>query len=188
MTDNYTVKEVQVTLQPGVILVVQIESIVALKKLLKDLQVAEIFSPVTVVEAKPKQAKQSPEDTPERRIEIKAGMPMGKMMGSDILAFKDNVPELPKPSALSVTDAVLILLFALETGIKHPKIEYETFKTLYEAQNIKSGSPLAMLLTNLKNRGYIDKKIYTEEKCIRLTAKGEKQAISALNDAVKIAK
>ena len=55
-----------------------------------------------------------------------------------------------------------------------------------EAQNIKSGSPLAMLITNLKNSSYIDKKVYTEDKCLRLTAKGEKQAIDAIKKAIKI--
>ena len=186
MADNYTFKEVQVTLQPGVTLVVQVENISALKKLLKDLQAADIFSPQVLVEAQPKQEKQDFEDTPEHRIEIKAELPIGTIAGSSILAFKDNVPELPKASALSVTDAVLILLFALETGLKKNKIEYDVFKALYEAQNIKSGSPLAMLITNVKNRSYIDKKVYTEEKSLRLTAKGEKQAIEALKKAIKI--
>ena len=185
MTDSYTFKEVQVTLQPGVTLVVQVENISALKKLLKDLQSAQIFSQQIFIEAKPKIDQQDSDDTPEHRIEIKADLPSGKIAGSNILAFKDNVPELPKASALSVTDAVLILLFALETGLKKSKIDYETFKALYEAQNIKSGSPLAMLITNFKNSSYIDKKIYTEEKGLRLTAKGEKQAIDALKKAVK---
>ena len=186
MADNYTFKEVQVTLQPGVILVVQVENISALKKLLKDLQTAEIFSEQKFVEVNPISEKQNSEDTPEHRVEIKAELPSGKIAKSNILAFKDNVPELPKASALSVTDAVLILLLALETGLRKSKIEYEAFKALYDAQNIKSGSPLAMLITNLKNSSYIDKKVYTEEKCLRLTAKGEKQAIDALKKAIKI--
>jgi hypothetical protein len=185
MSDSYSFKEVHITLQPGVVLVAQVEDIAALKKILKDLQTAQIFSQQTAEDFSPKIEKSEVEDSPERRIEIKSELSSGKISSSNILAFKDNVPELPKASALSVTDAVLILLFALETGLKKSRVDYETFKALYEAQNIKSGSPLAMLITNLKNSSYIDKKIYSDEKNLRLTAKGEKQAIEALKKAIK---
>jgi hypothetical protein len=63
---------------------------------------------------------------------------------------------------------------------------YDDFKDLYDAQNIKSGSSLPVLLTNLRNAGYIDKKTYSADQTIRLTAKGSNKAedvIKALGSA-----
>ena len=41
---------------------------------------------------------------------------------------------------------------------------------------MKSGTPLAMLMTNLRNSGYLGKNIYKSDRRLRLTAKGDKRA------------
>lgn len=91
-----------------------------------------------------------------------------------------------KPTLFNaVSDAALVLLFSVEAGLKRSSIEYEAFKGLYESQNIKSGSSLPMLLNNLKNANYIDKKTYDSDRTVRLTAKGEKRAINVLKEVIR---
>lgn len=181
MAEGYLLKEVHVTLNPGVVVIAQVDTIEAISKLLKDLQDRKLFAPA------PPQKKEliQDHDTPERRLEAGASLTQGSLAKGTIIAFKDNVPELLGTTTLNVTDAVLILLLGLEMGLRRPKIEYDAFKALYESQNIKSGSPLSMKLTDLKNSSYIDKKVYTDEKCLRLTAKGQKKAIEALQSRLR---
>jgi hypothetical protein len=101
------------------------------------------------------------------------------------LAFKDDVPQLLRPSAFNkAMEAALVLLHAVETGLRNSTIEYESFKALYEDQNIKSGTPLSMLITNLRNLGYLDKKEYRDSRKLRLTPKGDKKAIEILKKLI----
>jgi hypothetical protein len=81
-------------------------------------------------------------------------------------------------------EAPLVLLHAVETGLRNSAIEYDSFKALYEDQNIKSGTPLSMLMTNLRNAGYLDKKEYREHRKLRLTPQGDKKAIEILKTLV----
>lgn len=187
MSNAYNIKEVRIELGRGLTLIAEISSIGSLKQLLKELEDEEI-----IFEKEPKRPALSRhanepsvpdnivEDTPEHRVEIRAQMESGALAKRSLLAFKDGVPQLLRPNALTGTDAVLALLFAVETGLKSNKVDYQSFRDLYEAQNIKIGSPVAMLLTNLRNGGYLDKKLYGEDRSIRLTAKGEKKAIEVL--------
>jgi hypothetical protein len=186
MADEYTLKEVHVSLQPGVTLVAQVDSVAAVKKLMKDLKAADIAVPQAKQDtARLASTASRPADSPERRIEIKAELHEGQLANANTVAFKDGVPELLRPSTWTVTDAVLLLLLALETGLKKPQIDYESFKALYDAQNIKSGSPLSMKLTDLRNDSYLDKKAYAEGRILRLTAKGEKKAIEVLQRVIR---
>jgi hypothetical protein len=121
-----------------------------------------------------------PGETPEARIEARAELPQGSLAKGNVLAFKDGIPQILHPTALKVTDTLLLLLFALETGLRNTNVSYDSFTDLYEAQNVKSGSPLSMSLTNLRNGGYLDKKVYKTSRSLRLTAKGEKKAINML--------
>jgi hypothetical protein len=125
-------------------------------------------------------------DSPESRIETRSDLPSGFLRKKGILAFKDGIPQLLRPPIFgAVSDAALILLFAIEAGLKKTSVSFEDFKALYDAQNIKSGSPLSMLLTNLKNAGYIDKSQYSSNRTVRLTAKGEKKATDVLAQVIK---
>ena len=116
-------------------------------------------------------------ESPVGRIETRAGLPSGKLASAKVLAFKDGNPQLLCPAAFpSVSDATLFLLYAVEIGLKKPSIPYDDFKDLYDAQNIKSGTALPMLLTNLRNAGYVDRKVYGADRTVRLTAKGATKA------------
>jgi hypothetical protein len=167
--------------------VAAVESVSAIKKLLEALS-AENLSP-QFVENKAEsrdddKKKMVVDDTPASRLEMKSSIPAGSLLKSNILAFKDGAPQLLRPNAFkNTTEAVLALVFAVESGLKSPKIDYESFKGLFESQNIKSGSPLSMLLNNLKNSGYLDKKAYDTDRTVVLSARGEQKAIEVLQGA-----
>lgn len=177
---NYKITAVTIEIKPGVILTAEISSPAELKQLLTDLDQEGFDSLSQMPKGRETQSdvqKLSSSDTPISRIETRASLPPGKLVSAKALAFKDGSPQLLRPSAFaSVSDATLSLLYAVEIGLQKPSIPYDDFKDLYDAQNIKSGSALPVLLTNLRNTGYIDKKTYTANRMIRLTAKGVTKA------------
>jgi hypothetical protein len=183
MAEEYVLREVRLHLSDTVTLIADVKSFDGLKALIKDAANAQGLSvPEADPNAVPKGSGGIPND-PARRIETRAGLQAGSLDRLELIAFKDNVPQVLRPGALSVVDAVLLLIFAVETGLQKTKLDYDVFKSLYEAQNIKSGSPLAMRVTDLRTQGYIDKAVYTQDRSIRLTAKGEKKAIEVLKKA-----
>lgn len=177
---SYKITGVTVEVKPGVTLTAEVSSPAELKQLLEDLR-EEGFASATVTEGKGAPLRPQPErpvdESPIARIETRASLASGKLASAKVLAFKDGNPQLLRPGAFaSVSDTTLSLLYAVEIGLKKPSIPYDDFKDLYDAQNIKSGSALPMLLTNLRNAGYIDKKAYTADRTLRLTAKGATKA------------
>jgi hypothetical protein len=189
MSDKYILKEVHIELQPGVKLVAEISSLEALQSLLTELK-SKNLSAVLKKEFKQEKEEGKKEtdtlpDTPAARVEVNAELAKGSLLKSNVLAFKDGVPQLLRPGVFkTVVEASLILLHAVETGLRTSALEYDNFKALYEAQNIKSGTPLAMLMTNLRNSGYLDKKEYHQSRKLRLTPKGDRKAIEILKTVV----
>ena len=187
MSNNYKIRELRIELRPGVILVADVESVDAANKLLKELQEGKVVSfQQRVEDLKIKREEKSLDsDSPMSRLEVRAELPNGSLQAKDILAFKDDVPQLLRPSIFtSVSDAALVLLYAIEGGLQTKSIGYESFKNLYDSQNIKSGSPLTMLLTNLRNVGYLNRKAYSTNRTLSLTAKGDKKAREVLKGLV----
>ncbi len=179
---SYKITEVRIEVRPGVSLTAEVSSATELKQLLEDLE-KEGFSKSGFREKQKEReasgsvSESSHEETPGTRIETRASLAPGRLATAKVLAFKDGSPQLLRPAAFaSVSDASLSLLYAVEIGLKKSSIAYDDFKDLYDAQNIKSGTPLPMLMTNLRNAGYIDKKAYAADRTIRLTAKGAGKA------------
>lgn len=191
MSDDYKIKEVRVHLKSGVVIVAETSSLEAVKKLLVDvLTVGDVAASLETERTHHKEGDRcSPTgDDPYSLLEIKASMRPGTLAKAKIVAFKDNAPHLLKPNAFSnTTDAVLVLLLCLESGLKTPRIALDAFRGLYESQNIKSGSPLRILLSNLRAAGYINKSEYMSEKTLILTGKGEIKGIEALQAMMKTA-
>jgi hypothetical protein len=190
MAEDYKIREVHIEVRPGITVLADVSSLADLKKLLADLASEGIahIEPAAV-KLKEKQAehqqKLEQNDDPSSLLELRAGLSSGTLKSSNVLAFKDDVPQLLRPNSFSkVTDATLVLLFAIEAGLKRNTTDFESFKGLYEGQNIKSGSPLPMLVTNLRNAGYLDKKVYAADRSLRLTAKGERKAVEVLKSQV----
>jgi len=185
---SYKISKVRVKVKPGVTLTADVSSAADVKQLLKDLEEEGFASPIETPRRKgiavAKAEPQHPGDeSPLARIETRAALAPSKLVSAKILAFKDSNPQLLRPSDFeSVSDATLSLLYAVEIGAKRPSIPFDDFRDLYDAQNIKSGSPLPVLLTNLRNAGYIDKKAYATDRTIRLTAKGETKAAEVFRD------
>lgn len=189
---SYKLKEVQVTLPNGVLITAEISTIEDVKELLKALEQLNLgLLDRTLDEAHKHTEKttHSDSDIPEVRVETRADLTIGSLRAKNVLAFKDSVPQLLRPNAFSsATDASLALLFSVEAGLKKSKLEFDAFRGLYESQNIKSGSPVSMLLTNLRNAQYLDSKLYSSERKLRLTAKGETKAIEVLKALVEKSK
>lgn len=178
---NYKISQVTIEVKPGVKLIAEVSNLTDLKHLLEDIQ-REGFSKTVSTEKKEtvdasSTARSSGQETPESRIETRASLSPGILATEKVLAFKDNTPQLLRPSTFRpVSDATLSLLYAVEIGLKKSSISFDDFKDLHDAQNIKTGTPLPMLMTNLRNSGYIDKKAYGVDRTIRLTAKGAARA------------
>lgn len=192
MSETYKIREAHVQVSPNVTIIVELNSLDAVKQLITDFSKHGLL-PVEQIKITQSKTQQSFEakvqdslDTPIARAETRAGVPKGSFASTNILAYKDDIPQLIKPAVFgAVSDAALVLLFSVEAGLKKSSIDYEAFKGLYESQNIKSGSSLPMLLNNLKNANYIDKKAYNTDRIVRLTAKGERRAIDVLKEVCK---
>ncbi len=183
MPTNFKLRELRIQIQLGVTLIVDVTTIDEVKELLVFLKEHDLLKEQQAI-IQPNPPSVTPQvltDDPQGRVELNAGIPSGSLVSKRILAFKDDVPQLLKPALFgNVTDAVLALAYAVETGLRSSKIPYEQFKSLFEAQSIKSGSSLALLLNNLKGSGYIDKKLYDTDRTISLTAKGSQRASEVL--------
>jgi hypothetical protein len=186
---SYKLREVQVTLPSGVVVTADVGTVEDVRELLSEL---ELLSPGLADETPGEAPKRTQTkvahadgDTPEGRVETRADLAAGSLRAKNVLAFKDGIPQLLRPTAFSsVADASVALLFSVEAGLKKNCLEFDAFKGLYESQNIKSGSPVSMLLTNLRNAQYLDSKLYSSERKLRLTAKGETKAIEVLKALV----
>jgi len=190
---TYKLKDVRVTLSSGAVVTAEVGSIAELEQLLADLANLGVQvppkrkeDPSDDAEDETEERRSADNDTPESLVETRAGLAPGSLRAKGVLAFKDGVPQLLRPNAFgSVADSSVALLFAVEAGLKKNSLEFEAFKGLYESQNIKSGSPVSMLLTNLRNAQYLDTKLYAAERKVRLTAKGETKAIDVLRVQVE---
>jgi hypothetical protein len=186
MASELKLKQLQIEVRPGITLIAEVSTLDDVKAVLAAVQKAGLLDPSSL-QAKTRERRQDDDseqgETPERRVEIRAGLDKGTLATRQILGFKDGVPQLLRPNTFStVSDAALVLMFAIESGLRQSSIPFEEFKAVFEEQNIKSGSSLSMLLNNLKNAGYLDKKSYLDTRKLRLAAKGERKAIEVLKD------
>jgi hypothetical protein len=192
MSASYKIREVRVSIRPGVTIIAEVTSVEDIGAILKDLQGKGFepsnLEPDTTEKPEIKKKKLGAEsESPAGMMETRASLAAGSLASAKVLAFKDGVPQLLRPGSFpSVSDATLALIYALEVGIKNTNITYEDFKAVFEAQNIKSGTPLPMLLSNLKDSGYVDKAAYSSNRSVRLTAKGEKRAEEVLKLACSV--
>ncbi|SRR5258706_4302249 len=182
----HKIREVHIELENGIRVIAEVDSVNDIKGLFDELAKAKLLATQnTGIGVKATEQREKPdvraEASPEARMETRANLAPGTLKKAKIIGFKDDIPQLMRPAALpSVSDASLVLIFAIESGLGQNSVEFEAFKGLYEAQNIKSGSSLSMLLNNLKNSGYIDSKLYNTERKVRLAAKGETKAVEVL--------
>lgn len=195
MAADYRIREVRVDLGSGVVVIAEVVSIEGIGALVEDLR-SKGLEPTGFDEdiSRKTEAKKQPtgkipkagsdEDSPAGLVEVRVGLAAGSLLSAKVLAFKDGVPQLLRPSTFpTVSDATIALIYALEIGVRNTKIAYEDFEAVFDAQNIKTGTPLPMLLSNLKNAGYVDKAAYGSNRTVRLTAKGEQKAEQVLKSA-----
>jgi hypothetical protein len=193
MADKYKIKEVNVALTNGITVKVEIEKIENLKDLIDDLKTIGLLD----LSAKPAGKAEQPirnkkekeedevDDNPLSKIEIRADLDAGILTSKKVLGFKNGIPQLFKPGGIAPTESLLVLLFAIENGLNVTKIAFDEFKAIFEGQGIKSGTPLNMLTTNVKNANYIDKKTYDNDRHLTLSSKGADKAKEILKKLVK---
>ena len=101
-----------------------------------------------------------------------------------LVGYKEGMVQISKASQLQVTDAMCMLLYAYEKGYGESSIAFEQFGSLVKQNGIKLTYPLTTGIFNLKKSGYIDGKLYDDEKKISLSPQGERNAISAFKDYI----
>lgn len=186
MNKSYKLQDVEVRLVSGVVLRATIESLDGARAFLEDVKKAKLGEP-EVIQERPQTTKDHDVDeharlNPVDLMESKAGLKKGAL--KPLVAVKDETPQILSPRVFKkTTDGVLALIFAAETGLRKGVIEYDHFSRIFEQQNLKCGSPLSMLLKNLRQTGYLDRKTYADGRRIRLTGKGETKAIEVLTSA-----
>ena len=186
MADAVKYRELRIEIRKGVTLVIDVASRADIDAALADLANLNVKIDAASEDEDEDSGKQRENlETADSRLETRAALPPDSLKKKGILVIKDGVPQLLRPGSFSVSDAALVLMFAVEAGTKRPSVSFDEFKAIFDQQNVKSGSPLSMLLNNLKNSGYIDKAAYTKDRTVRLTGKGEKKATEVLTDASK---
>lgn len=101
-----------------------------------------------------------------------------------LIGYKEGMVQIGKTSQLQVTDAMCMLLYAYEKGFAESTIAFEQFDSLVKQNGIKLTYPLTTGIFNLKKSGYINGKLYDDEKKLSLSPQGEKNAISAFKDYI----
>jgi len=101
-----------------------------------------------------------------------------------LIGYREGMVQIGKASQLQVTDAICMLLYSYEKGFGESAIAFEQFESLVKQNGIKLTYPLTTGIFNLKKSGYIDGKLYDDEKKISLSPQGEKNAISAFKDYI----
>ena len=101
-----------------------------------------------------------------------------------LIGYKEGMVQISKASQLQVTDAMCMLLYAYEKGFGESAIAFEQFESLVRQNGIKFTYPLTTGIFNLKKSGYINGKLYDEEKKLSLSPQGEENARSAFKDYI----
>ncbi len=193
MADKYKIKEVNVALTNGITVKVEIEKIEDLKDLIDDLKNIGLLDLTAKpadkgeqsIKNKREKEENSDDDNPLSKVELRADLDEGILTSKKVLGFKNGIPQLFKPGSIAPTESLLVLLFAIENGLNLTKISFDEFKAVFEGQGIKSGTPLNMLTTNVKNSNYIDKKTYDNDRHLTLSSKGADKAKEILKKLVK---
>jgi hypothetical protein len=193
MADKYKIKEVNVALTNGITVKVEIEKIENLKDLIDDLKTIGLLDlsakpadkPEQQIKNKKEKEEDNHDDNPLSKVELRADLDGGILTSKKVLGFKNGIPQLFKPGSIAPTESLLVLLFAIENGLNLTKISFDEFKAIFEGQGIKSGTPLNMLTTNVKNANYIDKKTYDNDRHLTLSSKGADKAKEILKKLVK---
>ena len=124
-------------------------------------------------------------DDPMNKISLRLEMDYDKIKNSSLFGVKDGKIQIFKAQRITPKDALLIITFIYETGLGNSAIPYEDMKEAFTMSNIKSKSPLYMLISNCTKAGYLDKARYDSQKEITLTPKGEAQVKKAIENALK---
>jgi hypothetical protein len=129
-------------------------------------------------------AKMTPREDPLERIALRLDVPGDKLRTANLFGVKGDKVQILKTQKFTASEAVMAICLVSETGLGRPALSYEDLKEAFQESSIKSKSPLYMIISNLGNLGYIDKKRYDSQAEVVLTAKGEAKVGQAISKAL----
>jgi hypothetical protein len=101
------------------------------------------------------------------------------------VGFKDRTVQLRKASQIMLADALTMLIFSVEKGLQESSLSLNEFENLISMNGIKFEYPTTTAIFNLKNVGYLNAKLYDEEKKLSLAPKGEDNARKAFGALIQ---
>ncbi|MFA5856511.1 MAG: hypothetical protein WC867_04075 [Candidatus Pacearchaeota archaeon] len=138
----------------------------------------------SVVEVKKDEIKNPTLEDPINKIALKLDLNYEKLNKATLFGIKSGKVQIIKTQKFTPKDALLVITFLYEECLGNPAIPYEELKEFFQLSNIKSGTPLYMIISNSAGAGYIDKQRYDSQKEITLTAKGLKQVKKIIEEAL----
>ncbi len=173
---------------------INITRIVAVSEISKciDDTIAEISKSKTF-EAKPVNAEIKtppvilsplPQESPVRSFAEKIEVDPDAFEKLKLIAIKNDAVQLLKPTKLKPTESCYLLLAVNEFALGKQSMQFEDWRELCQASNIKSPTPIYKIASNAKNAGHIDKKKYTNTRELVLSPKGVEIVRKAIEKAI----
>ncbi|MEK6890376.1 MAG: hypothetical protein AABX35_04270 [Nanoarchaeota archaeon] len=163
-----------------------LDSISKANKKISKLNELEVFQQKTITQAEPPTlvGENSISGDPLSLIEARLEIESNKLKSSQILGIKNNKVQLFKSQKFTPTEAILVIAYCYEIGLKRQSINYEELKLAYQDSSVKGNTPFRMAINNIKNAGQIDKMKYDSSQEITLTPKGLTKAEEYLKSAI----
>lgn len=122
-------------------------------------------------------------EDPLKKVSLRLEMDYEKLNKEQLFGTKEGRVQIFKPK-FSPKDALLVITFIYEIGLGNTSIPYEELKETFRNSNIKSKSPLYLIIFNAAKSGYIDKQRYDTQKEITLSPKGEARVKKIIESAL----
>jgi hypothetical protein len=132
---------------------------------------------------KPSTAAPLTED-PLERVARRLEVDLDDLAKAKLFGIKGGKVQVFKTQRFSAADAVMAICFLSEIGLGKTVMSFDELKEAFLESHIRSGSPLYMIISNVGNRGYIDKQRYDSQKEVVLTAKGETKIKEIIQEAL----
>jgi hypothetical protein len=123
-------------------------------------------------------------EDPLEKIALRLDMPGDKLRSASLFGVKAGKVQILRTQKFAASEALMAICFVSEIGVGRPALSYEDLKEAFEESRVRSKSPLYMIISNLGNLGYIDKKRYDSQQEVVLTAKGETKVREAITKAL----
>lgn len=111
-------------------------------------------------------------ENPVRSFAEKIGVDPDAFEKLKLIAIKNDDVQLLKPTKLKPSESGYLLLAVNEFALGKQSMQFEDWRDLCQASNIKSTTPIYKIALNAKDNGHIDKKRYSSTREMILSPKG----------------